>query len=76
VARKAEESENIPFLYAVSTSVTFLPVALADDTAPRAEEPAAAARESSAQTLRRERRTYRGAIYEKGEDGQWHLLHE
>jgi hypothetical protein len=25
------------------------------------------------ETIQRETRTYKGAIYEKGDDGQWHL---
>jgi hypothetical protein len=36
--------------------------------------PAEAASERAAtNTSQRETRTYKGAVYEKGEDGQWHL---
>ena len=36
--------------------------------------PAEAASEGAAtKTSQRETRTYKGAVYEKGEDGKWHL---
>ena len=42
-----------------------------EKTAPLAAE--TAAQRPASETTTRETRTYKGAVYEKGEDGQWHL---
>jgi hypothetical protein len=42
-------------------------------TAGAAERGALRMGDQPAQNLQRETRTYKGAIYEKGDDGQWHL---
>jgi hypothetical protein len=72
----ASQSKDVPLLLTVSSFM--LPLPSAPSAAAGEEETAAGSAhlEPSTPRLQRERRVYRGAVYEKGEDHQWHLLHE
>jgi hypothetical protein len=77
VARPTGKSGNVPLVFTVSTRVTCRMSAAAEDSAIGGEKRNAPATAGApTQTDRRERRTYKGAVYEKGEDGQWHLQHD
>jgi hypothetical protein len=70
------QSKDVPLLLTVSSFVLSLPTAPSAAAGEGETTAGSANLESSTQTLQRERRIYRGAVYEKGEDHQWHLLHD
>jgi len=75
VPQPTDKPKDIPLLLTISTLVMPPPVPALPaepECAPVSEEQSSA----SAQTRPRERRVYQGAVYEKGEDCQWHLLQE
>ena len=67
-----------PEIQSTSTDSTETPYTwtfTAINNAPASSAPAGASRENTGAAKKpRETRKYKGAIYEKGEDGQWHLL--
>lgn len=68
---------EVPLLLTLSTR--FLSLSAGEHEAAEEEEaPVSSSSDAgvSNQSTQRERRVYRGAVYEKGEDHQWHLLHE
>jgi hypothetical protein len=75
VAPQARKFEDVPLLFSVSTFVSYLPDTPADAATP-VEKGSETVFESPAQSAPPEQRKYRGAVYEKGEDGLWHLQHE
>jgi hypothetical protein len=77
MSRPADKSGNVPLLFTVSARAPLhaagTPSAATgegEDFDPREDF------DPSAQPKQRERRIYRGAVYERGDDCQWHLLHE
>jgi hypothetical protein len=75
VAPHARKFEDVPLLFSVSTFVSYLPDDQAE-TAISAAKDAEPVFENPAHNAPPERRQYKGAVYEKGEDGLWHLQHE
>jgi hypothetical protein len=75
VAPEARKSEDVPLLFSVSTFVSYLSDNPPDASGP-AERSSESAFEIAAQKAPPGRRKYKGAVYEKGEDGLWHLQHE
>jgi hypothetical protein len=71
------EVAGSPYATSLSNSVAEAPasrVFAATDLAPAESIQADGSHEqTAAETRPRETRTYKGAVYEKGEDGQWHL---
>jgi Flp pilus assembly CpaE family ATPase len=68
------EPANIPFEHSASDPSPFeLNDVTENDAFSNAEQDAATNNSPPHQDNHRETRTYKGAIYEKGEDGQWHL---
>jgi hypothetical protein len=77
VALPTNRFEDASLLFKVSTSVSYRVPSSADESnSGEKESESPRPEDSSSQTARRERRKYKGADYEKGEDGQWHLLHK
>jgi hypothetical protein len=82
VASQANRFQKVPFELSVSTRVSCHGSASSDAAnSAREESETPASSNSSIQKNQGkgnqpERRTYMGAVYEKGEDGQWHLQHE
>ena len=77
MSRPADEFEDVPLLFIVSPCAPLHPAG--PPSAATREGEASAPRQKpgpSAQPIQRERRIYRGAVYEKGDDCRWHLLHE
>jgi serine/threonine protein phosphatase PrpC len=70
-----EGLSNVASLLRAPSQTPLAPGVSAQPAATGAPEQGAAAKkeEQPAQNLQRETRTYRGAIYAKGDDGQWHL---
>jgi hypothetical protein len=65
---------NIASLLTASTQIPFPQTGIANATDLwEGERDVATSGSSSTQEGQRETRTYKGAVYEKGEDGQWHL---
>ena len=75
MAHQAGKFEGVPLLFSVSTFVSYLPDSQAG-AAVSAEKRSETVFEDAAQKTPPERRKYKGAVYEKGEDGLWHLQHE
>jgi hypothetical protein len=75
VAFETGRPEKVPLLFAVSPVVlpAEKPAAHAGGEEENSGSPALA---DVPRANPPERRIYRGAVYEKGEDCQWHLLHE
>lgn len=73
----AGQPRKVPLLLTVSCFVLPLPSGSTFAAAGEEETSGSSANlDPAMQLLQRERRIYRGAVYEKGEDRQWHLLHE
>ena len=69
-----EEPPTAVYEHVASEPVQRPPTPMTEIDAPsNAELEAAASSNNSTEINPRETRTYRGAVYEKGEDGQWHL---
>jgi Flp pilus assembly CpaE family ATPase len=75
-----EEPENLACEHVASEPSSFPATAVTEPTAftemdapSNAELEAATSNDDPPENNPRETRTYRGAVYEKGEDGQWHL---
>ena len=75
MAHQARKFEGVPLLFSVSTFVSYLPENQTGAAIP-AEKSSETVFEDAAQKVPPERRKYKGAVYEKGEDGLWHLQHE
>lgn len=74
VTPQTGKSQGVPSLFTVTTSVSYRVRGSGDEDGEQAG--ARVGEGSSAQTVLPETRIYKGAVYEKGEDGQWHLQHE
>ena len=74
VALVVEGLANIASLLTAATQIPFPQTGIANATDLwEGERDVATSGSSSTQEGQRETRTYKGAVYEKGEDGQWHL---
>jgi serine/threonine protein phosphatase PrpC len=69
-----EELPHVAWLLRATSQTPIAPgVSAQPAAAPAAEREVLRMGDQPAQNLQSETRTYRGAIYEKGDDGQWHL---
>jgi len=68
-----EAPANIASGHAALEQTPLVLTAVAENDAAENGEQAAATWNTFPQNTHRETRTYKGAVYEKGEDGQWHL---
>jgi hypothetical protein len=75
VAHQARKFENVPLLFSVSTFVSYQQDNQQDEVV-LTEADSENVPENALQDAPPERRKYKGAVYEKGEDGLWHLQHE
>jgi hypothetical protein len=70
------EVEGSPYAASLPNATAEAPAswpAIETTFAPAESIPADVSHEQPAETRPRETRTYKGAVYEKGEDGKWHL---
>ena len=77
MAQPTNKSEEVPLLFTVSSNVSYRVSASADASSAGEEKTEIPTTEdSSAHAMLRKRRKCLGAVYEKGDDGQWHLQYQ
>jgi hypothetical protein len=74
VTIRVEGLPNVSFQFKAASQTPSASSVVAESAAASAAEPVAGRKnDQPASKPQRETRTYKGAIYEKGDDGQWHL---